>query len=103
MENNDWRARLTQKIEESGKSMRAISIAIGKGEAYTFSIVKYNKIPSAETLVKICEEVGTSVSYVLFGYEVSAEEEKLLRLFSQASPAQKAAILTLLQPKTDPK
>ena len=99
---DDWRVRLAQKIEESGKSMRAISIAIGKGEAYVFSILKDRKNPSAETLAKVCAEVGTSVSYVLHGIERSAEEE-FLKIFLQASPDVRAAILTLLRAKTGAK
>ena len=100
---DDWRVRLTQKIEESGKSMRAISLASGKGEAYVFSILKDRKNPSAETLAKVCAEAGTSVSYVLYGIERSAEEEEFLKIFLQASPDVRAAILTLLRAKTGAK
>ena len=100
---DDWRVRLAQKIEESGKSMRAISIAIGRGEGYVFTIMKDRKNPSAETLAKVCAEVGTSISYVLRGFDISAEGEKFLKLFSQASPDMRAAILTLLRARTDAK
>ena len=100
---DDWRVRLAQKNEESGKSMRAISIAIGRGEGYVFTIMKDRKNPSAETLAKVCAEVGTSVSYVLHGIERSAEEEEFLELFSRASPDVRAAILTLLRAKTGAK
>lgn len=39
----DWRVRLAQKIEESGKSMRAISLACGKAPGYVHSILKDGK------------------------------------------------------------
>ncbi|CAM1656877.1 unnamed protein product [Bartonella apihabitans] len=94
---DDWRVRLAQKIEESGKSMRAISIAIGRGEGYVFSIMKEKENPTAETLAEICAEIGTSVSYVLYGFDISAEDEKFIKLFSQASPDVRNAILTLLR------
>ncbi len=100
---DDWLVRLAQKIEESGKSMRAISIAIGRGEGYVFTIMKDRKNPSAETLAKVYAEVGTSVSYVLHGFDISAEEEEFLELFSRASPDVRAAILTLLRAKTGAK
>ena len=100
---DDWRVRLAQKIEESGKSMRAISIAIGRGEGYVFSIMKEKKNPTAETLAEICAEAGTSVPYVLYGIDISAEGEKFLKLFSQASPDMRAAILTLLRAITGAK
>lgn len=100
---DDWRVRLAQKIEESGKSMRAISIAIGRGEGYVFSIMKEKKNPTAETLAEICAEIGTSVSYVLRGFDISAEGEEFLELFSRASPDVRAAILTLLRATTGAK
>ena len=98
----DWRVRLAQKIEESGKSMRAISIASGRAAGYVFSIMKEKKNPRAEALAEICAEAGTSVSYVLYGIDISAEEE-FLKLFSQASPDMRAAILTLLRAITGAK
>ena len=100
---DDWRVRLSQKIEESGKSMRAISLACGKAPGYVFSIMKEKKNPRAEALAEICAEVGTSVSYVLYGIDISAEGEKFLKLFSQASPDMRAAILTLLRAITGAK
>ena len=100
---NDWRVRLAQKIEESGKSMRAISLACGRGPGYVHSIMKDRKNPRAEALAEICAEAGTSVSYVLRGFDISAEGEEILKLFSQASPDMRAAILTLLRAITGAK
>ncbi len=99
----DWRVRLAQKIEESGKSMRAISLACGRGEAYVHSIMKEKKNPRAEALAEICAEAGTSLSFVLYGFDISAEDEKFIKLFSQASPDVRAAILTLLRATTGAK
>ncbi len=100
---DDWRVRLAQKIEESGKSMRAISLACGRGSGYVHSILKDKKNPRAEALAEICAEAGTSVPYVLYGIDISAEGEKFLELFSQASPDMRAAILTLLRAITGAK
>lgn len=99
----DWRVRLAQKIEESGKSMRAISLACGKAPGYVHSIMKDRKNPRAEALAEICAEAGTSVSYVLYGFDISAEDEKFIKLFSQASPDVRNAILTLLRATTGAK
>lgn len=103
MENNDWRMRLAQKIEESGKSLRAISIAIGRGEGYVHSILKDRKNPTAETLGEICTEAGTTLSFVLYGFDISAEDEEFIKLFSQASPAERDVILALLRSKNNAK
>lgn len=100
---DDWRVRLAQKIEESGKSMRAISLACGRAAGYVHSIMKDKKDPSAEALAEVCAEAGTSISYVLYGIDISAEGEKFLKLFSQASTDMRAAILTLLRAITGAK
>ena len=100
---DDWRVRLAQKIEESGKSMRAISLACGRAAGYVHSIMKDKKNPRAEALAEICAEAGTSVSYVLRGFDISAEGEEFLKLFSQASTDMRAAILTLLRAITGAK
>ncbi|WP_246713123.1 XRE family transcriptional regulator [Bartonella apis] len=100
---DDWRVRLAQKIEESGKSMRAISLACGRAAGYVHSILKDRKNPRAETLAEICAEAGTSVSYVLYGIDISAEEEVAVSLFSLAASDVRAAILTLLLATTGAK
>ena len=100
---DDWRVRLAQKIEESGKSMRAISLACGRAAGYVHSILKDRKNPRAETLAEICAEAGTSVSYVLYGIDISTEEEVAVSLFSLAASDVRAAILTLLRATTGAK
>ena len=97
MDYKDWRQRLTDKIAISDMSMREISLAAGKGEGYVFSILKDAKEPSVSALAKLCQVVGTSVSYVLYGYEITSEEEELLTLFAAAAPQERSAILTLLK------
>lgn len=99
MDNKDWRQRLAEKIETSDMSMREISLAAGKGEGYVFSILKDAKEPSVSALAKLCQVIGTSVSYVLYGYEMTAEEEEFLTLFAAATPEERNAILTLLKAK----
>ena len=100
---DDWRVRLAQKIEESGKSMRAISLACSKAPGYVHSIMKEKKNPRAEALAEVCAEAGTSISYVLYGVDISAEGEEFLELFSQASPEVRTAILMLLRATTGAK
>lgn len=99
MDNQDWRQRLADKIMTSNMSMREISLAAGRGEGYVFSILKDAKEPSVSALAKICQVIGTSVSYILYGYEMTGEEEEFLTLFAAAAPEERAAILTLLKAK----
>lgn len=103
MAKDEWRLRLAAKIKQSDKSLRAISLAIGKSEGYVHSVLKGHRSPRAEVLAQICAAVGTSVSYVLYGFDISAEEEEFLSLFSAASKPERDAVLTLLRSRTSSK
>jgi len=91
-----WRNRLTKAVEDSGKSKRSISLASGNGPGYLHSILKDGKDPTIENLLSICENIGVSAVYVLYGYDVGKEEEELLEAL-RANPSKRSAILSLLQ------
>lgn len=95
MENHTWRARLNAAVEASGKSMRAISLDAGAAPGYVHSILKEDKEPTIGKLVKVAESAGVSLSYILYGYEMTATEEDLLKIFSNLSEEQKSAFLQL--------
>lgn len=103
MSTDEWRQRLAAKINESDKSFRSISLAIGKSEGYVHSILRGHRNPRAQVLAQICAFVGTSVSYVLYGFDITAEEEEFLTLFSAASKPERDAVLTLLRSRTSSK
>jgi len=96
MDNTMWRNRLTKAVEDSGKSKRSISLASGNGPGYLHSILKDGKDPTIENLLSICENIGVSAVYVLYGYDVGKEEEELLEAL-RANPSKRSAILSLLQ------
>lgn len=87
-----WRHRLAAIIDRSGRSKRSISFAAGMGPGYLHSLLTEGKDPTIESLSKLCKEVGVSLSFIVHGYVVTAEQEE----FSTAS--QRDAILTLLRP-----
>lgn len=95
-----WRDRLARAIDSSGKSRRAISIAAGMGPGYVHSILKEGKDPTIGPLLKICDEVNVSLTYIVYGYSVSAEDEEFLQLLANSSDSEKAAILTLLRSRS---
>lgn len=92
-----WRSRLAASVEESGKSMRKISLDAGLGPGYLHSILSEGKEPTIQNLISVCENVGVSLSYVVWGFDVTAENEEILRLLKDASPDVREGILKILQ------
>lgn len=97
MKNGGWRGRLAAAVEHSGKSMRQISLRTGRGPGYLHSVLKAGKDPTVDYLVAICEEVGVSLSHVMYGFDISAEAEAFLRELQAANPVEREALLTLLK------
>ncbi len=92
-----WRSRLLAAIKASGKSHRELSLAAGMGAGYVNSLFNDHKDPTIKNLMSVCEAVGVSLSYVLYGYEMSAETEEILRLLQKAPEGERDALLRLLQ------
>lgn len=91
----DWRHRLQSGIE--GRSWRAVSLAAGLGPGYVFSVLKEGKDPTIGNLAKVCEAAGLSLSYVLFGVDLSRADEESLALFHALPERKKEAFLLLLR------
>ncbi len=92
-----WRSRLLAAVQASGKSQREISLAAGLGAGYVNSLFKERKDPTIQNLVSVCDAVGVSLSFVLYGYQMSAETEQILHLLQKASPGERDALLRLLR------
>lgn len=99
MEEDDtaWRKRLAAAIESSGKSMRAISKGAGKGPGYIHSILSEGKDPTLSNLLKVCDQLGVTLFEIVLGVDMTPEDEKILRLWRDASPADQEALLQLLK------
>jgi transcriptional regulator with XRE-family HTH domain len=90
-----WRDRLRMALDNSGKSMRAVSIAAGLGENYLHSILGEGKEPSIDRLMKIADTLNISLAWLLYGIEIGPQEERLLRLYAKLPEQQRRAILDL--------
>jgi transcriptional regulator with XRE-family HTH domain len=65
-----FRARLQQVREEKRLSARALSMAIGKGEAYIQALesgLRNKKLPSYEIVSAIARELGVDPAYLVYG------------------------------------
>ena len=89
------RERLKSALEDAGVSMRAASIAAGFGPGYVHSIIDGTE-PTVTRLATVCEVNGISLAYVLFGFDITPETERLLSLMEDDQKA-RDGILTLLE------
>ena len=93
MAQDEWRKRLKEAAE--GKSLRAVSLAAGCSPGYLHGILRSNKEPTIARLVKLCDVLGVSVTYVVLGIAWNPTQERLLRLMSELPDEQKALLLDL--------
>lgn len=98
MKDSDWRNRLRDTIKEKKRSKRSISLAIKNGQGYVHSILEEGKDPTISNLMDVCRELGVSLSYVLYGFDVSDETEEILALL-EGHPESRQAILQILRDK----
>lgn len=99
MMTESWKKRLEDAIKNSGKSMRAVSLAAGLGPGYVHSILKDGRDPTIENLISVAGVIDVSLSYLLYGYDVSPETEEILQLL-ESQPSHRGAILQLLRKST---
>ena len=90
------RKRLVECLEQSGISMRAASIKGDAGKGYLQSVIKDGVDPTIGKMASICAANNFSLSYVLFGLDVSPETERLMALM-EASEDRRKHILALLE------
>lgn len=95
---NAMRARLLGLLKEHDISMRDASIKGNTTPGYLHSILKTGAEPTVQKLALICEKNGFSLAYVLFGFEISPETERLMALMEK-EPQARDGILSLLDKK----
>ncbi|CAI9399087.1 hypothetical protein ANOBCDAF_00198 [Pleomorphomonas sp. T1.2MG-36] len=97
MNETDWRDRLAQVIKDKDRTKRDVSLKAGNGPGYVHSILSEGRDPTIDNLIGICQELGVSVSYILYGFDISAEQEEILKLLENASPEARAGMISLLR------
>jgi transcriptional regulator with XRE-family HTH domain len=95
--NQEWRNRLASFLEDRKLSKREVSLAAGMGPGYIHSILKEGKDPGVESLIKVCDTLGITLSWLLYGFDIGPEDERLLQQIQNADPQSKEALLTLLR------
>ena len=101
MATDEWKKRLDAAIKAKGLSARAASINAGLGPGYVHSVLVEGKDPTVGKLMALCDAIGASPTFILYGVDVSQEDAEILRLMKE-SPRKRDAVLELLGPRSDP-
>lgn len=91
-----WRIRLRDAIKASGMSDRDVSLSAGFGAGYIHSILGEGKDPTVGKLMGVCEVIGASPTFILYGIDVSQEDADVIAAMRE-SPDMRDAVLTLLR------
>jgi transcriptional regulator with XRE-family HTH domain len=92
--------RLEQLMEERGWSMYKLSKESGLSESTIRNLFKRNTTPSIETLKIICKSFGITLSQFFAEgemVEMSPALKELFDLWVNLTPAQKAALKSMMQ------
>lgn len=92
----NWRMRLAEAVDKSGKSARRISTEAGCGPNYISLVLKSGREPSVHNLMALADVLEVSVSYLLLGIELDPTGEEILKLLSE-KPDLAPAILQILR------
>lgn len=98
----DWRQRLLDAAEKTGRSDRSISLAANLGPNALNEIRNTDKEPSVDRALKLIQAIGVSRSYVFLGVEITPEVEELVMLLGQASPAAQKGFAEFLRERQPP-
>lgn len=60
-----WRDRLHERLTETGRSMRDVSMKAGLGPNYVQQILTNGGDPTIRNLMAVASELDTSVSYLI--------------------------------------
>lgn len=98
----DWLERLIAEIEReaerSKRSYRSMSIAAGFGANYIQQLISNpRRSPGFDEVVRLCEMLNVSITYIVTGADISHEDEKFLGRFRSLSDEQRRRFLGLLE------
>lgn len=99
MADDKWRIRVERAVSEDGRSLRDISLAAGLSHGYLHGILRDGKEPTLDRFVRICQELGVSLSYALLGADVTPETEVIIEALADDEET-RSAVLALLKRRT---
>ena len=95
MADDSWRQRLRGAIEQSGKSLRAVSLSAGCAASYVHGMLEAGKEPTLDKLLAVCDAVPVSPIYVILGVDALPDDVAILKALHE-NPTKRQGILALL-------
>lgn len=89
------RQRLEGAVQQSGRSMRSISLDAGVGPGYLHSILVEGKEPRLLRLARVCDVMNVSLLNILYGVDISPETTDIIQRLER-NPSKRDGILALL-------
>ena len=87
--------RLETAIKADGRAPRAISLAAKLGPNYLSEMLTKGKVPGIDKLIRLCDELNVSTTYILTGTQVSPESEEMLALLAVLNNEQQSTLLAV--------
>lgn len=85
--NDIWKKRLKDALDSKGLSMKAASVAAGKGETFVRDLFERDRVPSIDNFMTLAKLVGQPASYLL-GEDPDQKPEPGLRRVEVAAHVQ---------------
>lgn len=95
MTDDAWRKRLEAAVAADGRSLRDISLEAGLSHGYLHGILRHGKEPTMDRFIKICQEIGISVTFALSGVHISPSAEKIIRALDEDQATRDAVLMIL--------
>jgi hypothetical protein len=94
----EWQKRFEARVEQDGRSARAISLAAGLGPNFVQQMLKTGREPGIDKFLAVLGVMGTSSAlYVLTGQDFTEQDAEFLRLVGGMDPEMKAEALRFFQ------
>lgn len=92
----EMRTRLADELDRQRRSRDSVCLAAGLSAGYLTNILTRGQVPTVSKLSAICSELGVSIAYIMYGYDISPDSLEVLELLQQ-QPEKQDAILKLLR------
>ncbi len=90
------RERLLSAIKQKNLSMREVSLASGNSESYLSGVLIRGRDPQLTKLIGVCDYLGVSITWALYGFEVPDGADDIFQLLSE-KPELTSSVAALLR------
>lgn len=90
------RQRIRDELKRQRRSQADVVEKAELGQGYLTNILKRGQMPSVDKLHRLCDELGVSVAWIMYGLDVPPDFDRIFDLM-QKDPKKFYAMLALLE------